>query len=419
MSEAKIDKSLLLMLLLFFIAYFFLSLPYFSGDVKNHLVWGTSILKKGAFGFYQREFPGFSFPNYPPVSMFLFAASVWFYDFVYHWVMYFNLKFPIFPSFLIPFMQWENTQISFLKLPAIVPPVLIGLLIYFFSKNIFKDKKSYLWAVLFLINPAVIYLAVIWGQNDLLQNLFLLLAVYLLFKEKLWPSFFIAGLSILSKQTILMLWLTFFLIVFKKYGFLKSVQGVLTSLLVLFISYLPFHSFSLSWPFLFYKETLKTTGYLVSDNAINLWGLVYNFAPVDAGSFLLGLTLETWGYLLFAITAGLLALIYLKKKFTIIKSLELLFTAASLYFLVLTRMHERYLIPVVILSCVLVICKKRYLLNLIFFSALQFLNLYRGLYQPDIGWLKSLVFNVIFLDSLVLIYVGFTIYNIYQFLKND
>ena len=47
----------------FLFVYIILSFPYFSGDVKNHIVWGTSILDEGTSGFYQREFHNFSFPN--------------------------------------------------------------------------------------------------------------------------------------------------------------------------------------------------------------------------------------------------------------------------------------------------------------------------------------------------------------------
>ena len=250
--------KLFLLLVAVFIFYLWLSLPYYSGDVKNHVVWGTSILQDGLLGFYQREFHDFSFPNYPPISMLLFAVSVWLYNFVYHWATYLNLRFPFFPSGIIPFLQWENVQISFLKLTAIIPLILIGFLVYKYSKTSTLRQSGIFYSLIFLLNPAIIYLSVIWGQNDLLQNFFLILAIYLLLKEKLWWSYFTAGLAILSKQTVLMLWLLYLFVVFKRYGLKKSLSGLIVSLGLLFISYLPFHSLSLVWPFDFYRETLYT-----------------------------------------------------------------------------------------------------------------------------------------------------------------
>lgn len=408
--------------LFFLFFYFYLSLPFYSGDVKNHIVWGASILHDGLLGFYQREFHNFSFPNYPPVSMLLFASSVWLYDFVYHWSMYLNLKFSFFPSAIIPFLQGENTQISFLKLPAILPLIGLGFLLAAIYKLVIRgnEKTNTILRHLFLLNPAVVYLAVIWGQNDLLQNLFLLLAIYLLLKEKLWWSFLAAGLAILSKQTILMLWLVYLFVIFKKYGLQKSLYGLFASLGLLFISYLPFHEFSLTWPFVFYKETLKTTGYLVSDNAINFWGLIFNFAKVDASSTYLGLPLEVWGYVLFIPLALPVIWSFWKQEFTYKRVFQLFFIISALYFLVLTRMHERYMVPVIVFTSVLVIFKKKlYWVNLIFFSILHFINLYRGLLQPDIPLLNRLISSALFLNTLVLGYIILLGINVVNFFKDE
>lgn len=394
-----------------FLIYFLISLPFYSGDVKNHIVWGESILNKGPLGFYEREFHDFSFPNYPPVSMLLFAVSVWLYETINFVSNFLNKTLGFFPSNLIHFLEWENVKIAFLKLPAIVPVILIGILL--------QKKKTWL-SLLFLLNPAVIYIAAVWGQNDLLQNLFLLLAIFLLFKEKMLLSFIAAGLAILSKQTILMLWLMYLFLVFKKYGWQKSLYGLLVSLGLLFISYLPFHNFSLTWPFEFYKESLKTTGFLVSDNAINFWGLIFNFNKVDASSLFLGIPLEIWGYGLFIILAAPIMYKFWKSKLSEEKAFHLFFIISGLYFLVLTRMHERYLIPVIVFATILVVFKKRlYWINLIYFSTLHFINLYRGLLQPDIPILNILINQFLFLDLLVIGYIILLGVNVAHFIRKD
>lgn len=403
--------KLLIFLGVVFIIYFFLSLPFFSGDVKNHLIWGKSILDQGSLGFFEREFHDFSFPNYPPISMGLFALSILIYQLTINLVNYLNSNLGIFPSNLIYFFQWENTLISYLKLSAIIPALGIGYLIY-----LFKPKLENV--VLFLINPAVVYLAVIWGQNDLLQFFFIILAFYLLYKKRLWWSFIAAGLAILSKQTALILWGVFLITVFKQYGFWRSIQSLLVTIGLFYLTYLPFHSFSLTWPFEFYNKTLTySTGFLVSDNAINFWGVIFNFKNIDAAQNLFLMSWVWWGYLLFAAFFIPLTAIFLKRKFKVEGFFHYSFLVSIIYFFTLTRMHERYLIPAVIFATLLAAFNRKYWPSLIFVTVFHFLNLYRGLPLPFLPVIASLVKSIIFLQILVTGYSVMIVLNLYQFIK--
>lgn len=403
--------KLLIFLGVVFIIYFFLSLPFFSGDVKNHLVWGKSLVEEGIIGFYDREFHDFSFPNYPPVSMGLFALSILSFQGVSWLVNFLNTSIPIFPSNLVYFFQWENTLVSFLKLPAILPGIGIAYLIY-----LFKPK---LWQVIvFLINPAIIYLAVIWGQNDLLQFFFIILAFYLLYKKKLWGSFIAAGLAILSKQTALVLWLVFLVAVFKEYRWKNVIGAILTTVLLFYLAYAPFHQFSLIWPFEFYNKTLTySTGFLVSDNAINLWGVIFNFKNIDAAQNLFLMPWIWWGYLLFAAFFIPLTAIFLKRRFNVEGLFHYSFLVSIIYFFTLTRMHERYLIPAVIFATLLITFNKKYWPSLIFVTVFHFLNLYRGLPLPFFPIIASLVKSIIFLKILIVGYSIMIVLNLYQFIK--
>lgn len=410
------------LLIFFFITFFLISVPYYSGDVKNHVVWGRSILNEGAPGFYGREFHGYSFPNYPPVSMFSFAASAWFYDFSKSLI--FNLNnYSIFPSGLVHWIEYENVLISFLKIPAILPFVLSGWFVYLFARLFKKNvKQSLLYTILFLLNPSLIYLAVVWGQNDFTQVLFILGAFYFFLREKFIPAYIFAGLSILSKQTVLMIWGVFFVTFFKLYGISKSAVVLLTSITILWLAYLPFNVSSPIWPFTFYNETLKTTGFLVSDNAINFWGLIFNFKPVDAAQNLFLLRWEHWGFLAFGLLSFPLLYKYLKTKFSSESLFYFLFMISITYFFILTRMHERYLFFGIIFAHFLTMVNRKYWYNLLFFSVLYFLNLYRGLFQPDFPLLPDLLRNEIFLSGLAAGYLVILIYNYYFYMfksKNE
>lgn len=405
-------SKLLVILGFSFIAYFLISLPFFSGDVKNHIVWGKSLVEKGTVGFYERQFHDFSFPNYPPVSMGLFALAILFFQGISSLVNFFNTNIPIFPSNLVYFFQWENTLVSFLKLPAILPGIGLGYLIYLFKPKIWP-------VIIFLINPAIIYLAVIWGQNDLLQFFFIILAFYFLFIKKLWPSFLAAGLAILSKQTALVLWVVFLVAVFRQYGWKKVILAILTTVILFYLAYLPFHQFSLTWPFEFYNKTLTySTGFLISDNALNFWGAVSNFEKVDAAQNIILIPWVWWGYLIFLIFFTPLTYLFLKSKFSNERLFHYAFIVSLIYFFTLTRMHERYLIPAVILISILVSFNKKYWASLIFVTVFHFLNLYRGLYLPFIPMVAYFVKSIIFLQTLVVLYSAVMALNLYQFIKS-
>lgn len=407
---------------LLFLIFFLISIPHYSGDVKNHVVWGKSILNEGAKGFYNREFKEFSFPNYPPLSMLSFAFSVWFYEFSRSSFLNLN-SYPIFPSGLIPWIEYENVYISFLKIPAILPFILTGALIYFFGK-LFKQsqKKSLLFALLFLFNPGLFYLSVIWGQNDFMQIFFILGAFYFLLKDKFFPAYIFAGLSILSKQTVLMLWALFFITVYKLYRISKSIIAFIISVIIIWLAYFPFNDAGVFWPFSFYAETLsKSTGFLVSDNAINFWGVFSGFKQLDAAETSYLLSYEYWGFLAFGILSLPLLFKYFKTKFSKELLIYFLFLCSILYFFVLTRMHERYLFFGVVFAHILTMLKTKYWYNLFFFSVLYFLNLYRGLYIPEIPALTILVKSEFFLSLLALGYLLLLSFNyyFYMFKLND
>lgn len=404
---------------LIFIIFFILSIPYYSGDVNNHVVWGESILTEGSFGLYDRYFHDFSFPNYPPLSMISFAIMVILYDLFKDLVYLLNNNLPIFPS---PFVYWvesKNFLNAFLKVPGILTTIGTGYLIYLFY-SLFKEEASVKIKILgflaLLLNPAVFYTSVIWGQNDMQQYFFILVAFFLMFKKRLYWAAMFAGLAIISKQTVLVLFVIFLITSFKLYGLKKSVIALIISITTLYLGYLPFNNTSLLWPFEFYNKTLTySTGFLVSDNAINLWGSFTNFIPVDAGLSYLGIKFVNWGYILFALTWLPIVLLFVKNKFRYENFFLFSFLTSSLYFFLLTRMHERYLLPAVIFSIFLLYFGRKYFINYILITLIVFLNLYRGLYMPRIEIFDYIVINLWTLNTLVLIYLGVLVLNIYYF----
>ncbi|MEK6882180.1 MAG: hypothetical protein AABY22_21360 [Nanoarchaeota archaeon] len=86
-------------LIYFFIfgIFFVMSLPYYSGDVKNHVIWAQSILDQGIVGFYERYFHDYAFQSYPPISTGLFVVSLGLYNLLYNLIHFLNIQIPVFP----------------------------------------------------------------------------------------------------------------------------------------------------------------------------------------------------------------------------------------------------------------------------------------------------------------------------------
>lgn len=398
-----------IILCLLFVIYFILSVPYYSGDIKNHLAWAVSLLDHGTLGFYGRDFPGFAFPNYPTVAMVLFALGLKLYQLINQIAWFLNTSLPIFPSQLIFYLEWENVMISFLKLPAILANFGIAWYLYLNFKK--------LWiSVAFLFNPAIFYLSGLWGQIDLLSIMFLLFAFYFL-KTKAYLSSAFVSLALLSKQTVIIFVPFFLFALFKNYGFKESIKNLLFITMIFYISYLPFNQNSLLWPFEFYLKNFNMVAYSVNENAINLWGFLFNFARVSDLQNFLFLDYQQWGYLLFAALTIWPTYIFFKSENIDKRIWEYFLIITLIYFFVLTRMHERYLAPAVVFTTILAVKDKRYRVILIGISVIHFLNLYRGLHQPNISIFNILVDSIIYLKIMVVGYAVLIYYNVYAFLK--
>lgn len=419
--------KLLLFFLVAFVIYFILSIPYFSGDVKNHIVWGKSILDLGPYEFYSRYFHDYAFPNYPPVAMLLFAMSFKLYQLFYQLIWFLNNAIPFFPSNFIIFSESLNMKAAFLKIPSLLSTITLSFLIFkigLLIKPVIKKKYLFLLCISFLINPAIFYLSVVWGQIDLLPVLFLLLAFYFIYKKQNITSAILMAMALLSKQTIIIFWPVLLIYAFKIFTLKKTLINFLVTLITVFIFYVPFLGFSPLELLNLYTSNFSYVAQVTEVNAINIWGYLFDFHPTEDSRLIFNLTYQQVGYLLFLGLILPVVVALLIKKFKIEKNNYFylvaygFFLISIFYFIVLTRMHERYLIASVVFSYILVLFKKFHIFNLIFFSFLVFLNLYRGLEMPNIMWLRKLLFNRDFLDILFIIFGSIALYNLVLFYRS-
>ena len=312
MSKKKLVSILLIAL---FVRLFF-SVFQYSGDIKNHYVWGEGFLKNSV-GFYSNHFQGFNDANYPPLAIYLFAASNLLYKGVLNTLTFLNSHIGVFPSKIIPFFITDNVRLAFLKLSGILSDVFIGLLVY---KIFLKQKKEYAPLALFLVlfNPALIYISSVWGQIESITILFLIWSLYLSLYGKTnfqrILSLLIFTLACLSKQTAL--WFSpFFIILWLRQNSIKNLSiGLGSSLLLFFVSYIPFGL----WPFealLNYFGTLSGSSGLVSDAAWNIWFFIFP-GRISDSTLVWGISIRNISITLLIISLSLIIFRLLKKYST-------------------------------------------------------------------------------------------------------
>ncbi|MBI4039720.1 hypothetical protein HY388_02725 [Candidatus Daviesbacteria bacterium] len=376
-----------LMLAILFLALIFriaIAAPYYSGDVNNHIAWGKGMVEGGTADFYSRQFTGQTPPNYPPVPLYLFAASYWKYQKIQQLTTTTNILLPIFPSNLVPFLETINAQAVFLKFPAIFFDLLSGLFIFKIAGLLTHSQKLPVGlSSAYLFNPAVFYNSANWGQIESIPIALMLGSVYYLMKNKPYYFTLLAVLSLLSKQTIVVVMPALFIAYVKKFGTKVLLFSLVVGLVTSFILYWPLLAESLSFIPVYIKHLSGVSNY-VSDNAFNLWGLIFgpNSHLPDQNYFGI-LTLQIWGYVIFSIF--LLPVLYvLWKNFSWRNLLFALTILSFSSFLFLTRIHERHLASVLPLLLLLTIFNSRLMVVYAAVSLAHFINLYHGFWQPNL-----------------------------------
>jgi Gpi18-like mannosyltransferase len=228
---------------------------------------------------------------------------------------------------------------------------------------------SMLATALYAFNPAVIYNTAVWGQFDAIYTFLLILSLVLALKGK--PVFSVLSaaifaISILTKPQAIALAPLIALLIYEKGGLknealtqiqmgifnrLKSTWLKLKTLLIsiivftvtVFIVILPFQ-WANNNPVSFLTKIYfgAYSGYAyTSINAFNLWGLFGMWYP-DADFFVLG-------WVMFGALAAFV-MYFIHKRFNVSTEVYAFFAAFMLFFaffMLPTRIHERYLFPAI------------------------------------------------------------------------
>jgi len=298
-------------------------LPGYKGDLSIFAAWFNTAAEHGIRVFYNVVWS-----DYPPFNVYLF------------WMF----------GSLAKQLSLSGTNLVYLiKLLPNLFDTATAFLIFTFVRKRLSLKTSLLTAALYAFNPAVIFDAAVWGQYDAIYTFFLVLSLMLLLASKPKLSAVAFTMGLLTKpQSIALAPLIIFLIL-RKHGWRKLLTSLLTATATIFVVILPFEwSNPVTFLTNIYVGAYANPNYAVTSlNAFNFWAFFGLWRP-DTQGFLF-LNPATVGWIMFG-TLTVFTLYVLHKRLDMSGELLILFSAFMLlfgFFMLPTRIHERYLFPAI------------------------------------------------------------------------
>jgi Gpi18-like mannosyltransferase len=316
-------------LVVVFLLRFGLSLIAYNGDLNNHFAWVDSIRAHGWHGLYERDMSPWAAVNYPPLTLYTFAASESLYR---H-----------FPS------VWQTAPVraSLYKIPNILADCLIAWFIWSYTK--FSNKVKIGLMSVFLLNPALAYNSIWWGQIESTVTCTAILSLLLLTENKAGFAIISFVVALLLKQNALPLIPIMVIALWHTKPRVKELIGaILISLCLVYFSYLPLTPAGSNPVVYGVHQYISSVGgqphqHEASVNALNFWyAFGYNHV-LDSQNIVGRFTLRNLSTIFTGIgvlLAGVYAYLYRRDKY------QSLFISASILtlwiFVFTSRMHERH-----------------------------------------------------------------------------
>ena len=299
--------SLLVRLLLFRYHGYFI-------DEGSFKAWYNTAAEKGLYGFYDS-----TWSDYPPFNIYIF----WIFGKLSHAIGPGSLDFLI-------------------KLPQNLFDLATAYLIFRFV----RQRYSFLFALgamaVYALNPAVIFDLAVWGQFDSIYTFFLVASLYSLLRSRYELSGGLFSIAILTKPQSVVLLPVLAYVMLRNGAWKRAISSGIVFFVVLFVLIIPFH-----WdnPITFLVD--RYSGYSVypfnSINAYNFWALLGFWKPDTVPH--LGLSYQQWGILAFVLFA-IFVMWQLHRRPGGRAPVFATFLLMFGFFMLMTRMHERYLFPV-------------------------------------------------------------------------
>lgn len=338
----------IVILVLLFLARFYISTLSYNPDMDNHFAWVKSLQEQGFAGFYERDFSPRAGANYPPLinEAFYFAQEI-----------SNNLN-----------IQTSEVTFSLYKIPAVlfetIAFVLIGALI------------SPILLVVLLINPGIFYNTLLWGQTEGLMAAFIVFSIFFSWKKKVYLSWLMFVLGLLFKQSALVYAPLILLFNLKAFKLKQNIWPIVISVIIFALAFIPFYGtkfISGAYNFI----VLQTGGHETwgSVNALNLWFLAGKNQVSDSTL----LSFFSYRQISLVVTFGFYVyVLYLAYKSKLNLSKQLIFAGfiSFIVFLFMTRVHERHFLPTLILISPVILLGIDRLIAYAVVSFIGFYNMY-------------------------------------------
>ena len=344
----------------------------FKSDVSTYMSWALSLSERPFASFYSTV----GFADYPPGYFYILAVVGHF------WHAFFASRDDGFAVLRV-----------LVKVPAILADLGIGVLLYAIVRRFASTGYALGAAALYLLNPATIYISAAWGQVDSVAGGLALLAIYALLRSSdeapqspghlmwivgAWLAF---GYSLLIKPqaAVLLPLLVAFAFVDPKRRrerIVATAAGMGAALILALLVAAPFHPGNpvaiLSWLWDKYLYGAGVYKYN-SVNAFNLWALRGTLWLPDS-QYIAILPQYGWGVLLVLAAVFLVVWRYVQDR-TEQSLLEGCAVATLAFFVLATRMHERYLFNGVLFTIACLPFARRYLWGAVALSVVLLANL--------------------------------------------
>lgn len=336
-------------------------LPSYRIDMNTWKAWSNRLIQTGPVNFYDPNYFSDYFPGYLYMLWFLGTS----FSFIFSLSSVSSVNFEYYLKFFTNIFD-------------------LGTAFYIY-KIVARYKKSIALfsPIPYLLNPALLFNSSVMGQVDGILTFFLVFSAYNLIELKKPYRWSISGaLALLIKPQGLAIFPIFLIDLLKgKFKLTKFYSLILIPILIIFFS-VPFfikdpilgifHLFQKSanvYPYtgMFTYNLWSLVGWWKNDNMI--W-LFLSYQQIGIILYFLSLIL---------ILVPILRFTYVKDKFSLYFAMAL---SSMSFFILLTRMHERYLFPFFAFFLIASFIKKSYAYAFIYisFSLIHFANLWHVYY---------------------------------------
>jgi dolichyl-phosphate-mannose--protein O-mannosyl transferase len=372
-SASSLVRISLLLAVGFILRLLFMGNEGFKNDVSSFEAWTLTLISHPFSAFYTST----SFADYPPGYFYILAAVGHLYNLIAPHGNYDVLKYLV-------------------KLPAVVMDLVDGVLVYAIVRRFAADRWALVAAAIYVLNPAAIFMSAAWGQVDSVSGGLALLALYLLLRSEdlpqgAFPSQIVVAWLALSYSLLIKPQAAILIPLFVVFAFVSPERrrerltatgaGIVGAIALAFALTVPFHptanpANAFAWLYEKYNFGKNVYPYN-SINAFNLWAIIHPFWQPDSDQILMW-PQYFWGILLVA-AATVLVLVRYAQARTQVALIEAAALLTLAFFMLATRMHERYIFDGLLFTIAAVAFARRYLVAASIFTFTLFINLFYSL----------------------------------------